>query len=79
MITKAQKTARKAVKTRQARDRLFNKYGEDTYDVAKLMVEGLDSNQIADELFMGQPTVAARMANINRAGQLNELVYNCNF
>jgi len=72
--------ARKAAKTTRARKQLRAKYGDRTYQAARLNW-GLGKNVDFIAMFLGEsrPTTAARIANITRAGALNELVYECNF
>lgn len=66
-LTKAQKAARKAARTRAARQELEATYGYDTY-------------LVADGGFTGHsPRMAAIKANINRPGRLRDLVKRCNF
>ena len=68
-LSKQQKVAHKAVRTRNARETLRTTYGRYTFEIAAY-----------NRTMLGTyASDAAIRANLNRAGKLNALVKKCNF
>ena len=63
---KARAAARKAVKTRKARVEFQNSYGEETFDVISEMVNGSTNHNISFKLGLPLSSVAAYRANFTR-------------
>ena len=68
--------AKRAVRTRQARDRLFHKYGCMTYDVLQALARGKDPTDLLWSLTY--ESLAAYKANLTR-GTYDDLLNDCNF
>jgi len=77
-MTKAQKAARKAVVTRQARNIFRDKYGFDGYEVISLIISGKTTDEISDITWIPKTSIAAYRANLTR-GAYGKLVNTCNF
>jgi FixJ family two-component response regulator len=63
---KARAAARKAVATRRARKNFFENYGLDTYDVVEAMVNGEKNRSISFLFGIPLQSVAAYRANFTR-------------
>lgn len=77
-LTKAQKSARKAVKTRKARDKLCETYGCETYDVLELMCKGKSNVEVEMMTYVPMRSVSAYAANLTR-GVYDWVLRDCNF
>lgn len=77
-LTKSQKAAQKAVKTRKFRQTLLKTYGWDTYEVLELMSKGKSNVEVELLTHIPMSSVAAYRANKTR-GLYDWVLRNCNF
>lgn len=77
-MTKLQQSARKAVKTRRARQNFIRKYGVETAEVVALLIRNKSNSYIEENLFLPAATVRAYKANFTR-GVYTHSMKNCNF
>jgi FixJ family two-component response regulator len=58
--------ARRAVRTRQARNEFRTRFGQTTYDIVALVRLGVATNLIASQVGVSPTTVSAVRANLTR-------------
>ena len=77
-MTKQQKVARKAVKTRNARNLFKQQFGRQTYEVVFALRLGVDDATIREHTHISAGSLAAVKANLSR-GTYDVCLSGCNF
>jgi DNA-binding CsgD family transcriptional regulator len=77
-MTKAQKSAKKAAKTRAARKKFRQEMSYEGAEVLELLAQGMTSQEVSDVTWVPVPSVAAYAANRTR-GTYGQLLVDCNF